>query len=304
MGYLNIIVPIVFIIYKRPEQTMRVFQAIREAKPTKLYVIADGPKNNDDLKKCLETRKILDFIDWECIVKNNYSETNLGLKKRIVSGLDWVFEQEEMAIILEDDCLPDLSFFYYCEELLEKYKNDQRIGIISGNLFLNKIGTNCSYYFSNFPHIWGWATWKRTWDNYDGSIKEWPQFRSLSWLAEFTGSEYYARIWQELLDKVHQQEIDTWDYQIAFMLWKQNQLSIVPNCNLVSNIGFGEDSTHTNNASDRFSLLPTIKMDFPLSHPKVICHDHENDLLEAQVIFGSTKALTYFLRVLKIFKGY
>jgi hypothetical protein len=299
--YIN--APIVFFIFKRPEQTFQVFQAIREAKPTKLYVIADGSNNHKDAQKCYETRKIMDSIDWECTVMKNFSETNLGLRKRIVSGLDWVFAQEEIAIILEDDCLPDLSFFYYCQELLEKYKDDQRIGIISGDLFLKGLDNENSYYFSNFPHIWGWATWKRTWENYDSSIKDWPQFRNPDWLTEKTGSEYYARIWLNIFDRVHQQEIDTWDYQVAFMLWIQSQLSIVPNRNLVSNIGFGAESTHTKNASDRFSSIPAEKMVFPLIHPRLICRDLENDLLEARVIFGSstTQSKNILIKLKSIF---
>jgi hypothetical protein len=303
MAYRNFQVPLVFIIYKRPEQTLQVFRVIREVKPTKLYVIADGPKNHDDTQKCYQTRKIIDAVDWECDVKKNFSETNMGLHNRVVSGLDWVFKQEETAIILEDDCLPDTSFFYYSEDLLERYKNDTRIGIISGDLFIKGQEYENSYYFSNFPHIWGWATWKRTWENYDSSMKEWPRFRNLRWLTEKTGSEYYARIWLNIFNSVHQQKIDTWAYQVVFMLWTQSQFSIAPNRNLVSNIGFGADSTHTKDASDRFSLMPSEKMVFPLVHPHLICRDLDNDLLESRAIFGSSITIPkkFINKIKKIF---
>ena len=205
-----------------------------------------------------------------------------------VTAITWFFEHVEAGIILEDDCLPNMSFFKYCGEQLERFKNDSRIGIISGDLFLKDRKIQNSYYFSNFPHMWGWATWRRTWKNYDSSMKDWLEFQSLDWLTEKTGSKYYARIWFNIFDSVYQQQIDTWDYQVVFMLWTQSQLSIVPNHNLVSNIGFGIDSTHTENTSDQFSLLTTEKMEFPLVHPRFIIRDWENDLLEALVIFGSS----------------
>jgi hypothetical protein len=264
------------------------------AKPKSLFIAADGPRIDKvgDIRLCAEARDVIKKINWDCDVHTLYHDQNLGCKIAMSSAINWFFNHVEAGIILEDDCAPDISFFNYCEELLEKYKNDTLIGIISGDLFLRDRDIQYSYYFSSFPHMWGWATWRRTWKNYDSSIKDWPQFRNLDWLTEKTGSEYYARIWLNIFESVYQQQIDTWDYQVVFMLWAQSQLSIVPNRNLVSNLGFGSDSTHTQNASDRFSLIPTEKMIFPLVHPRLIFRDKEKDLLEALVIFGSPTTLS------------
>ncbi len=286
--------PVLFLIYNRPELTKRVFEHICLSKPKKLFVAADGPSSykENDYILCDKARDVIKNINWDCNLQTLYRNQNLGCKIAISSAITWFLDHVEAGIILEDDCVPDISFYYYCEELLERYKNDTRIGIISGDSFLKGQEFENSYYFSNFPHIWGWATWKRTWKNYDSSIKDWPQYRNLDWLEKKTGSKKYARIWFNIFDKVHRHEIDTWDYQVAFMLWTQNQLSIVPNRNLVSNIGFGIDSTHTKDTTDKTSMMALESMVFPLIHPQLIYRDLENDLLESRELFGSSLPLT------------
>lgn len=284
--------------------TQRVINAISLYKPDKLYVVADGPKNIYDYEKCLQTRNLVNALTWECEVVTNYSDTNLGCGIRVSSGISWAFELCDQAIILEDDCVPNLSFWGYCEELLERYKFDNRIGIISGDLFINVPDIVDSYYFTNFPHVWGWATWQRTWTNYDFSMKHWPDVRETSLLLDKTGSEFYANKWKDIFYRVHNGEVDTWDYQLVYMIWTQNQICIAPKFNLVSNIGFGVNSTHTNDSKNKMSSIPTQEISLPLLHPKLVYRNREKD--NADLIYnlgpfpprsrGISKRIKRFLR--------
>jgi len=280
--------PILFLIFNRPELTRRVFSQIRLAKPKILFIAADGARlhNEEDNKLCVDAREVVKNIDWDCKVHTLYRDINLGCKHAVSTAITWFFENVEEGIVLEDDCVPDLSFFSFCEELLQKYKEDTRIGMISGDQFINKLEIDQSYYFSNFPHIWGWATWRRTWQNYDLLIKEWPKFRKLNWLVEKTGAKSYADNWINIFERVYDGEINTWCYQVVFMLWTQNQLSIAPKHNLISNIGFGVYGTHTNDASSKFSCMSIKPLEFPLVHPKLIYRNLEYDLLALQEEFG------------------
>lgn len=273
--------PVAFFIFNRPETTKKVFAAIAKAKPPRLFIVADGPRENYplDRKKCQEAREIVENINWECEVLKNYSDKNLGLKKRISSGLDWVFSQVERAIILEDDTLPSFSFFFFCEELLDKYKDDERIALISGtNLQIVRKNSPFSYYFSLYPQIWGWATWKRFWKYYDVDIKEWPRLKNTSWLKNVLGSQGEAcNYWKRVFDEVYEGRTKTWGYQITFAAWTQNALAIIPKVNLVSNIGAGVGATHMRRKWHKFSNLKRLEIEFPLSHPKKILPDKTID---------------------------
>jgi hypothetical protein len=195
--------PVAFIIFNCPETTDRVFEQIAKAKPSKLLVIADGPRENSpgEAERCAAVRSIIDNVDWDCEVLTNYSDVNLGCKRRIASGLDWVFDTVEEAIILEDDCLPDPTFFRFCDELLEKYRDDERITMISGDNFqFDRKKTDSSYYFSRDPHIWRWASWRHVWKNYDVDMQLWPEIRDGGWLnyletqkAYFIGDTYLRK---------------------------------------------------------------------------------------------------------------
>ena len=165
--------PVVFIIFNRPDTTQKVFDEIKKVKPKKLFVISDGPRKPSEEKLCVETRKIIDGVDWECEVLKNYSDKNLGLKERISSGLNWVFNNTEEAIILEDDCVPDQSFFKFCEEMLDRYRGNKNIMMIGGSNPLKDFEIENAYTFSKYYQIWGWATWKRAWDKYDIDMKGW-----------------------------------------------------------------------------------------------------------------------------------
>jgi len=274
--------PVVFIVFNRPDTTLRVFECIRRYRPQHLLVIADGPRTGraGETERCAEVRQIIDGgVDWPCQVERCWSDINLGCRNRISSGLTWAFSRVEAAIILEDDCLPDPSFFPYCEELLHRFADDERIMSISGTNFLTSAprGTE-SYRFSRIPHVWGWAGWQRAWRHYDVTIHNWPAIRDGGWLDDLLGDKSLARRWRKIFDKVARNGIDTWDYQWVFTCWSQSGLSILPNRNLISNIGFGAHATHTTIIS-QVANLPTEEMAFPIRHPAVVIRDNQSDLM-------------------------
>lgn len=256
-------------IFNRPDLTRRIFEEIRRARPRQLLVVADGPRSDrlGESAKCAAARQVLSRVDWPCEVRTNFSETNLGCKRRISSGLTWVFSQVEEAIILEDDCLPHPTFFRFCEELLERYRDDERVFHISGTHYrFEGERTRESYYFSRYNFIWGWASWRRAWAHYDVEMKQWPQVRDGGWLNDFFGGKSKADPWIRSFQSIYDGEVDTWDYQWALAFWINHGLSIRPHVNLISNIGFGEDATHTTGESPNANLT-TEAMLFPLQHP-------------------------------------
>ncbi|MEI6553566.1 MAG: glycosyltransferase family 2 protein [bacterium] len=283
---------------------MRVFNEIRKIKPRKLYVVSDGPRENRPGEKeaCIDAKKIIESVDWECEVFKNYSEINLGCKKRVSSGIDWFFENEEEGIILEDDCLPNQSFFNFCEEMLDKYRDNEKIGMISGNNFqFGKIKNEYSYYFSRYAHIWGWATWRRVWNKYDVDISSWPKIKETSGLKKVFNNYRDNLYWSSIFNDVYNNKIDTWDYQWSYTLFTNNYLSVMPSVNLVSNIGFGENgSTHTKRIS-KFSNIPTVEIPFPLKEPAEIVRDSISDDIVQKENFPFFRFfIRKFLKLLKI----
>jgi hypothetical protein len=281
--------PVAFIIFNRPDTTSRVFEAIRQAKPPLLLVIADGARSSKpgEAAKCAATRAIIDRVDWDCEVRTNYSDVNLGCGKRVSSGLDWVFQEVEEAIILEDDCLPHFTFFQFCEELLAYYRNDTRIMAISGNNFQRgKKYSDDSYYFSRYNHVWGWASWRRAWQHYDFTISKWPQVRDEGWLNSVLEDRHSIRDWSIEFEQMYKGEKDTWDYQWTFACWIQNGLTILPEVNLISNIGFNADATHTTKDSP-FANQALGSIDFPLSHPSFILRNTKADSFTDSTMFES-----------------
>lgn len=173
-------IPIIFMIFNRPDTTKQAFETIRAAKPKKLLVVADGPRPGKpgEADKCAATRAIIEEVDWDCEVHRNFSDMNLGCRQRVASGITWAFSLVDKAIILEDDCLPSQSFFRYCAELLDRYEHDDRVMMVSGNNHLfGHTDVAESYYFSRYPHCWGWATWRRAWMKYDLNMSQWPELR-------------------------------------------------------------------------------------------------------------------------------
>ena len=267
--------PVVFIVFNRPDQTAKVFSAIRDVRPSQLFVIADGPRPDVvlDAQKCAAVRTVLDGVDWPCQIFRKFAKQNIGLRRNVAEGLDWVFEQAERAIILEDDCLPDPTFFPFCEELIERYAQDRQVAAISGtNLdpdYLRLPGGE-SYYFSRFCHIWGWATWRRAWRYYDGEMKEWPALAKGDWLARKIETPTAINFWRRHFDdcvRNHPDGLGTWDVQLVFAFWLHDLLAITPRNNLITNLGFGIDAAHTRSRT-RTAQLPTEPMQFPLRHPK------------------------------------
>ena len=262
--------PVLFLVFNRPEPSAEVFAAIRAARPPRLYVAADGarPNRSGEAQRAEETRRVATAVDWPCEVKTLFRDRNLGCKQAVSQALDWFFECEPEGIVLEDDCVPDPSFFRYCDELLEHYREDERIALISGDNFqFGRVYGESSYYFSRYCHIWGWASWRRAWRRYDRDINAWPAFRDNGGLERVFGTRpREVRYWRRILDEVHQGKIDTWDYQWNFAVWAQSMLTILPQKNLVKNIGFGVDATHTTGRS-KFADMRAEKLDFPLRHP-------------------------------------
>ena len=287
--------PVVLIIFNRIDTTQRVFDAIREVKPLKLLVISDAPRINreGEAEQCEAARAIINQVDWECEVLTNHSNINLGPRKRISSGLDWVFEQVEEAIVLEHDCLPGATFFRYCEELLEKYRDDERIMIISGNnLQFGRKRNQYSYYFSRYIHIWGWATWRRAWEKYDVSIPKWNELKDSSWLSDLLDNQQAVMYWSGIFDAIIS-GYDTWDYSLVFSLWINEGLSISPQVNLVSNIGFGENAENCKDISSILANMLVEELEFPLQHPAVISrHEEADDLVETHFFSGLKRVIT------------
>ena len=271
------------IIFNRPEHTKRVLKKIREVRPKKLYVIADGPRSDKPLdpELVLACRRLTDVIDWDCDVVRDYSEINLGCRERVVTGLSKVFDQEDRAIILEDDCLPSKSFFYFTQTLLDRYADDSRIGSIAGTLptgFSNP--GHESYFFSKYPQIWGWGTWSRVWKNYDAAITDWPNLRKTNFLEGVLYTKKAIANWRWNFDRIQKNEIDTWDYQFVFTMWKHNLLTVIPSTNLISNIGFGPDATHTFDSSSEFSNIASNEMSFPMVHPEFVSATSVDELID------------------------
>jgi hypothetical protein len=268
--------PILFLVYNRVDMTQRVFAAIRNARPEKLFIAADGarPDRSGEDGLCSRVRQIvLDGIDWPCEVKTLFRDKNLGCKEAVSSAITWFFEQVEDGIILEDDCLPDHSFFCFCEELLERYREDPRIMMISGDNFQQEKRGGGSYWFSRFVHIWGWATWRRAWQKYDLSMSGWPSVKQDGEFAAFLPPSIHRRA-EEMFDAAFGGKTTSWDTQWLFACWVNSGLCVLPETNLVSNIDPG--GTHMK-VYDPCINLPTGSLSFPLRHLQMIQPDEDAD---------------------------
>jgi len=299
--------PILLLIFNCLDTAQKVFNKIKQVKPRKLFISADGPRKNKagEAEKCLAAQNtILKQVDWDCELFTNFRDSNLGCKLAVSSGIDWFFEHEERGIILEDDTLPHHSFFRFCEELLEYYKDDKRIMMISGDNFqFGKKLTEYSYYFSRYTHIWGWATWRRAWDYYDVDMKLWPEIRNSSLLCDILGNKREVAYWRGIFDKAYRKMIDAWSYQWLFTCWLRNGLNVFPQVNLVSNIGFGGKGTHTRGKNE-MANLENREMVFPLSHPPCVARNVIADKLDDKTIFSSKpfyKKVVY--RICGLFNG-
>ena len=263
--------PVAFLIFNRPQNTQRVFDAIRKAQPTKLLVIADGhrPDRPQEAEKCAAARAVIEGVDWDCEVLTNYASVNLGCRDRVASGLDWVFQQVESAIILEDDCLPDRSFFPFCEKLLERYENNPQIMGICGSNFLSTWKSQVqSYHYSYYFNCWGWATWRRAWQQYDLKIQSWSKPEVKLQIANFIAHQAQFESYSQAFDRNYLGKLNTWDFAFAFACLSRQGFLVNSAVNLVSNLGFGADATHTTaNSGNIVANLPRSTARFPLKAP-------------------------------------
>jgi len=276
---------VLFLVFNRLDTTKQVFEAIRKAKPPRLYIAADGARENKEgEKEKVEAVRnyVMDNIDWDCEVKTLFKDQNLGCKMAVSGAIDWFFENEEMGIILEDDCLPSQSFFWFCEELLERYKDDMRVWNIGGYKHNYLKGDNYSYNFSRFTQIWGWASWASRWKYYDVTLSKFRKNKNLLFDYEFFREEFENNSRVKILNKVVDGQINTWDYQWNFTVRSNNGLSIRPSVNLIRNIGFGEDATHTFGKNKEVKQNIAKDIELPLNHPEFVMVYKNDDKLFGQ----------------------
>jgi hypothetical protein len=272
--------PVAFLIFNRPDTTATVFAAIAEVRPATLLVVADGPRSSrpGEEELCAAARAVIDLVDWPCQVLTNFSEHNLGCRRRVSSGIDWVFSLVEEAIFLEDDCLPDPTFFSFCEQMLDRYRADPRVMHIGGTNFQGAARVSEeSYYFSRHVHVWGWASWRRAWRHYDVDMAAWTWARATGRISDILSTPKERRAFTSLFDRVARHEIDTWDTQWTVACRAQNALSVVPSQNLVSNIGFRGDATHTSDAGHPVATMRAFSLALPLTHPRYTLADSAAD---------------------------
>jgi len=281
--------PILFIIFNRPENTKKVFQAIRKIKPKKLFISADGPRRNisQEIELTQKAREVVSQVDWPCQVKTKFSSQNLGCKKAVTSAINWFFKHVEAGIILEDDCLPSQSFFNFCQKLLKKYAHDERIMQISGNNYLlGRKVSSASYYFSKLNDIWGWATWKRAWKLYDSKMKTFPKFKKQRQLNQYlTNSQIRRWLMTYFNDayKLINSHRGIWSTAWSYTICKNNGLIIVPKVNLVRNIGIGKQATHSGSSFQPYAKIKTHSLK-KIIHPKSIIANQAADNLRFELI--------------------
>ncbi len=280
-------VPILLCVFNRPGLTSHVFDAIAQQKPKHLLIAGDGPRSDrqNDLELVQQTKEIVTRIDWDCAVDSRFSTDNLGCRAQIAQAVTWGFEQHERLIILEDDCVPNKSFFDFCRELLERYANEPRVMTISGNSYPTSGYGKYSYRFSKYPLIWGWASWRRAWNLYDLDMRLWRsrEIRKKV-LDKFTVDDRERNFWNDIFDRQSSGEINTWDYSWTFASWANNGLSVLPKQNLVTNIGFGQNATHTFDESSPMANRLTHPMSIT-GHPTAIARNRDADQEVRRIVF-------------------
>jgi len=300
--------PVLFILFNRLNTAQQVFNSIREYQPHQLYIAADGSRlgSEGEKEKCDDVREwVISHIDWECDIKTLFRSQNMGCGLGPASAITWFFEQENEGIILEDDCMPHNDFFIFCEQLLDYYRDDHRISIISGcNFDLKKeFSTTDSYYFSVFPYTWGWATWKRNWNEYDYNLSRWKRMKQKDLLTYIFNDKKYNLSWKNLFDKLSNNEPkDIWDYQFFFQCFKRKQLSIVPSVNLISNIGCGNMGTHTILEDSVMSNIKSDSMTFPLNHPMELKRNVGYDVFLQVLNYGVIEQVSLLKKIKRIIK--
>ncbi|MFA5953747.1 MAG: hypothetical protein WC812_04095 [Candidatus Pacearchaeota archaeon] len=285
MNNLSINTPILLIAFNRPDLVKKVFEEIKKAKPKKLFVSVDGPRNNEEKIKVDEVKKIVSNVDWPCKLNKRFQDKNLGIIGGALGAIDWFFENVEEGIILEDDAIPNQDFFKFCSELLKKYRNDEKIMQINGcNFQRGWKREKYSYYFSKYAHTYGWATWRRARRKYDSKMQFYLELKKKKYFSDIFPNKIERKYILHIMDDAYfkiPEAIDTrWVYSVLI----NDGLCITPNENLVQNIGFGKDATHTKK-SDSFFSIPTNNLSFPLIHPQFIIRDRLSDERYAKWLF-------------------
>ena len=261
--------PILFLTYKRFDTAKKVFDSIKKAQPKKLYFVSNAPKNNDfeEYKKISKVRSLVDQIDWDCNVITLFREEYLDVKQSITNSIDWFFLLEEKGIILEDDCVPVQSFYTFCQDLLSYYENDNEVYSIGGCCFFEDLNLpENEYRFSKHAYIWGWATWRRAWKKYDLKMSQWPNYKNTKSFKSIFRNKLIRYYWINIFNSVYRGQINTWDYQWVYSVWLNNGITIIPNRNLITNIGFGNDSNFTNDKNSIEANMKVSEVKFPLKH--------------------------------------
>ena len=271
--------PVLFLIFNRPDTTKQVFSAIQKARPPRLYVAADGPRseNPSEATSCELVRSITTNVDWDCEVKTLFRDHNLGCRLAVSQAISWFFENEPEGIILEDDCLPSQSFFWFCQELLELFRNDQKVGAICG-FYSNELDytPDASYFFSRYLRVWGWAGWRRSFEGYDSNLKNLIENNNTWQSKMFNHKDVLLKnYFQQMFDQVANGEIDTWDTQLQYLLWQKKQRVIVSSSNMIKNIGWRQGA-HTHD-KDHNHELRTSEIQFPLTRPETEDRDLKAD---------------------------
>jgi len=284
--------PVLVLAFNRPDTTQRVLEALRAARPTQVFFAVDGARSEriGEADSVHRVQQLARSIDWNCNLRTLFRERNLGCKLAVSQAISWFFAEVEAGIILEDDCVAHTSFFPYAAELLERYRDDERILMISGDNFQQgRKRTDYSYYYSRYTHIWGWATWSRAWRLYDHRMAAWPELRDGGWLVDILGDRAAADYWRRVFDETHGEQNSSWAYRWMFTAWSQNSLTLLPNINLVSNIGFGELATHTLRHETSKSALRLEEMMFPLKHPPYVVRDEQADAFSQRTLFSAPR---------------
>lgn len=274
-------IPILLVVFNRPDTALQVIRTIKKVKPKKLYIAADGPRigKEEEIKLCQETRNtVLKEIDWDCETFTLFRENNVGCAHGVSGAISWFFQNEEMGIILEDDCVPSTSFFNFCEELLHYYRDDTRVMQISGcNIQQGTWRGSASYYFSRYAEIWGWATWKRAWDLFDFDMQHYDKFIEQGGLKNIFPDPLVEKRWKKNFEKIRNENPPSvWGYRWMYSIWKENGVSIIPNVPLVQNIGFDERAVHTKSPDNPFGKIKAGSIS-KIEHPKVIVPHLEAD---------------------------
>ncbi len=279
---------ILIIFFARPNTLKEVFEKVKEARPTKLFLFCDGPRNERDTERIAQSKEIVEDIDWDCEVHRYYSKENLGCGRGPSTAISWAFQHTERLLILEDDCVPNSTLFPYMKEMLDRYEEDKRIGIISGfNHFKEWDTGGDSYCFTKAGATLGWGTWKRVWDCFDYNVEGIKDKHTQKLLKGDIINSRVAknrcRDWVEASKETKIKKVNYWDRQFGFVKYTQSFLCIVPKGNLIYNNGVGEGSTHTEKTAyqkwkpGQVLFMPTVDMEFPLKHPKYVICDREYD---------------------------